>query len=177
MGLLINAEVHSVLEYHHVKPGKGSAFVRVKLKHIKTGNSIEKTFRASDKLEDVPLEEKRMQFLYVTGDAFHFMDQTTFEETVINRETLGDQVQYLLDNLEVKALCYAHQVLKLELPTFIMAKILETEPGFKGDTSRSGYKPAKIETNVIIQVPLFINRGDLVKIDTRTGEYVERVKE
>ncbi len=176
IGLLINGEIFVVTEYNHVKPGKGSAFVRVKLRSVKSGSVMERTFRSAEKLDEVNLEERRMQFLYSSGTSYYFMDQSTYEESVISQEVLGDSVRFLLDNLEVTGLCYNNQVLKVDFPTFIIARVTETEPGFKGDTSRSGNKPAKFEKGTTIKVPLFINVGDYVKIDTRTGDYVERVK-
>ena len=176
IGLLINDAIYVVLEYNHVKPGKGSAFVRVKLKNIKTQQVLERTFRSADKLDDVPLEEKRMQNLYRSGDSYHFMDCATYEQMVIPEGVLGDAVKFLQDNLEIVAVCHHNQVLKVNLPTFIIAQITQTEPGFKGDSSRSGTKPAVIDTGASIQVPLFINMGDWIKIDTRSGGYVERVQ-
>ncbi|MFA5087471.1 MAG: elongation factor P [Candidatus Omnitrophota bacterium] len=177
IGLLINDEVYLVTEYHHVKPGKGAAFVRVKLKSIKTDLSLERTFRTADKLESVDLEENVMQFLYHSGDSYHFMDQQTYEETVISREQMGENVvAFLQDNLQVTMICNGQHILKVVLPTFIVANIIETEPGFKGDSSRAGTKPATIDTGTNVQIPLFVNKGDWIKIDTRTGQYVERVQ-
>ena len=177
LGLRLDNEIYLVTEYHHVKPGKGSAFVRVRLKNIKTGLVIERTFRSADKLEEIILDERRLQFLYRSGDSFHFMDHESYEEIALSAEELGGEVvKFLLDNLEVTGLCHNHKVLKVALPTFIVTQITEAEPGFKGDSSRSGTKPSAIATGTVIQVPLFINKGDWVKIDTRTGEYVERVQ-
>ena len=177
IGLLLNDTVYLVTEYHHVKPGKGSAFVRVKLKHIKNDSVLERTFRTSERLESVDLEEKKLQYLYRAGDVFHFMDHESYEETPIPLEVLGNNVvKFLQDNLQVTALCNKHQILKVLPPMFITANIVETEPGIRGDSSRAGNKPATIDTGAIVLVPLFINRGDWIKIDTRTGEYVERVQ-
>ena len=176
MGLNIDGQVYLITEYHHVKPGKGAAFVRVKLKNIKTEQVLERTFRSADKLEEANLEEKRLNFLYRAADAFHFMDHESYEEIVIPEEELGDVPKFLLDDLQVTGIYHDHKVLKVLLPTFIVAQITEAEPGFKGDTSRSGTKPVAIPTGTTMQVPLFINKGDWIKIDTRTGEYVERVQ-
>jgi elongation factor P len=175
MGLRINGEIFLVTDYHHVKPGKGSAFVRVKLKNVKTQQVLERTFKTADKLDDVFLEERKLQNLYRSGDTFHFMDSESYEEITLSKDLLGDAVHFLQDHLEVTGICYEHEVLKIVLPTFLTAKIIQTEPGFKGDSTRAGTKPATIDTGLVIQVPLFVNIGDRVKIDTRTGSYVERV--
>lgn len=175
-GIRIDNDIYAVLEYHHVKPGKGSAFVRVKIKNIKTGQVLERTFRSSERIDDVPLEEKRLQNLYQTGDSVHFLDHTTYEEVVVPKDVIGDDVRFLQENLEVRGICHHNQILRIALPTFIIAEITHTEPGFKGDSTRAGTKPATIDTGATIQVPLFINAGDRIKIDTRTGTYVERVQ-
>jgi elongation factor P len=159
-----------------VKPGKGSAFVRVKLRNIKTQQVLERTFKTADKLDDVVLEERRLQNLYKSGDSYHFMDNKSFEEIVIHQDVIGEAVRFLQDNIEVIGVCYNNEVLKVELPTFITAEIIQTEPGFKGDSSKSGTKPATIDTGAAIQVPLFVGVGERIKVDTRTGSYVERVK-
>ena len=176
MGLLVDGQLYFVTEYHHVKPGKGSAFVRVRLKNIKTDAVLERTFRSAEVLEDAALERRRMQFTYAAGDEYHFMDQNTFEDIVIPKELLGDGVKYLQDNMEVETILFKGQVFKAQVPTFIIAIITEANPGLKGDSSKAGYKPAKIDTGASIQVPLFINPGETIKVDTRTGIYVERVK-
>lgn len=165
-----------VTDYSHVKPGKGSAFVRVKLKNIKTQQVLEKTFKTADKLDDVLLVEKKLQNLYRSGESFHFMDCTSYEETIVSKNVVGDAIRFLQDNLEVTGICYNNDVLKIVLPMFITAEIIHTEPGFKGDSTRAGTKPATIDTGTLLQVPLFIDIGDRVKIDTRTGSYVERVQ-
>ena len=177
MALRLDDQVYIVIEYHHVKPGKGSAFVRVRLKNIKTDLVVEKTFRSAEKLETVYLEEKTVQYLYRSGDSFHFMDQETFEELVISQEYIGEGVKFLQDNLNVTAVFCDYKIQKIVLPNFIIVNIVETEPGFKGDSSRAGTKPAKIDTGATIQVPLFMSIGDWVKIDTRSGGgYIERVQ-
>lgn len=176
MALLVNGEVYIVSEVHHVKPGKGSAFVRVRMKNLKTDLNLERTFKTADKIEDVYLEERRLQYLYRAGDTFHFMDQTNYEERAISLSEMGDSVKFLQDNMEITAVYYDGQIQRVWLPNFITAQIIETEPGFKGDSSRAGNKPATIDTGAAVQVPLFINKGDWVKIDTRNGQYVERVQ-
>ena len=176
LGLKIDDNIYLVTELQHVKPGKGSAFVRVRLKNMKTQQALERTYKTADKLEDVELEERRLQNLYRTGDSFYFMDQTTFEEVIIPLEAIGTAVKFLQEQMEVVGYFYKHEVLKVELPMFITAEITHTEPGFKGDSSKSGTKPATIDTGATIQVPLFVDLGDRIKIDTRDGAYVERVK-
>ena len=174
--LRIDNGIFVVQEYHHVKPGKGSAFVRVKIKNVKTQQVLEKTFKTADKLDDVELEEKKMQNLYQSGDSYYFMDMESFEEVAVSEEVLGDLVNYLQENAEVTAYSHEGEILKIELPMFIEVAIEHTEPGFRGDTTRAGNKPATIETGATIQVPLFVEIGDKIKLDTRTGTYVERVK-
>lgn len=178
MALSIDQSIFIIVDYSHVKPGKGSAFARIKLKNVETGQVLEKTYKTADKLEDIPLEERKMQYTYRSGDEFHFMDQVTFEEHVIMLDDMDKEVlDFLLDDLEVSGLIHEDKVLKVNLPMFIVTEISHTDPGLKGDSSRSGNKPAKIATGASIQVPLFVNTGDKVRIDTRTGEYVERTKE
>ena len=176
MGLLVNGQIFLVTEHKHVKPGKGGAFAKVKLKNIKTQQVLEKTFKPVDKFDEVKLEEKKLQYQYRSGANFHFMDLATFEQVVIGEDALGDSIKFLQDNLEVTGICHKNEILKVDLPIFFTAEIIQTEPGFKGDTSKAGTKPATIDTGAIIQVPLFINIGDRIKIDTRTGSYSERVK-
>lgn len=175
-GLRIDGNIYIVVDYSHVKPGKGSAFVRVKLKNVLTNSVIARTFRTADRLDDVDIEERDLEYLYQSGDSYHFMDHSTYEEVVISSENLGDVSKFLLENLTAIGLCHNHSVLKIVLPNFIEAKIVETEPGIKGDSTRAGTKPAKIETGTTILVPLFVNTDDWVKIDTRSGQYVERVQ-
>ena len=176
LALNVDGNICTVVDFNHVKPPKGSAFVRIKLRNLQTGLVIERTYRSAETLEDVPLEERRLQYLYNAGDDYHFMDQTTYEEHVIQKEDLGDMIKYLLENMEIYGFVHNDKVLKVELPNFIVTKITESEPGVKGDSSKSNSKPAKIETGATIQVPLFVDVGDHIKIDTRSGEYVERVK-
>ena len=177
MGLIVDQKLYFVVEFNHVKPGKGSAFVRIRLKDIKTDAVLERTFRSAETLEDAPLERRSMQFTYIAGEEYHFMDQNTFEDTVITKEMLGDGLKYLKDDIIVEAILYKGNVVKAELPTFIIATIVEADPGLKGDSARSGFKQAKIETGAAVLVPLFIQSGETIKVDTRTGIYVERVKQ
>ena len=175
-GLLVDGVLYIVTEYNHVKPGKGSAFVRVRLRNVKTNAVIERTYKTPDRLEDVELEEREIEFLYGSEGEYSFMDHTTYEQFTLTGDEIGSAAKYLLENLVLSGLCYNGKVVKVNLPTFIEARIVETEPGIKGDSSRSGTKPAKIETGATIQVPLFVNAEDWIKLDTRTGEYVERVQ-
>ncbi len=176
MGLLVDGQLYFITEFNHVKPGKGSAFVRIRLKNLRTDAVLERTFRSAESLEDAPLERRRMQFTYASGDDYHFMDQNTYEDTIIAKNLLGEGIKYIQDNTIVEAILYKDQVVKAEIPTFIIATITETDPGLKGDSSKSGYKPAQIDTGAWVQVPLFIQTGETIKVDTRTGIYVERVK-
>jgi len=168
--------IYMVVEYQHVKPGKGSAFCRVKLRNLKTGQMLDRTFRSSEKFEEVPVEEQDFEFLYHTGGSYHFMNHDTFEEVELPEEQVADVKDFLLENLPVRGLVHENTVLKIMLPTFLEAEIIESSPGVKGDSSRSGNKPAKIATGATIQIPLFVNQGDWVKLDTRTGAYVERIQ-
>ena len=176
IGLNFDGNIWVVLEYQHVKPGKGSAFVRVRMKNLKTEQVLERTFRSSESLEDVELEERKLQNLYTAGDTVHFMDHTSYEEVAVPKEMIGDGIRFLQENLEVTALCHKDKVLKVLLPNFIITQIKETEPGIKGDSSKSSGKHATIDTGANILVPLFINQDDWIKLDTRTGTYVERVQ-
>lgn len=172
--ILIDGEVYLALECQHVKPGKGAAFVRVKVRNIKSANVLEKTFRGDEKIEEAYVEERKLQYLYSSSGIYHFMDQENFEEVAIAGDAIGEKVKFLKDNLEVMALYYQDSVLSVNLPNFVEYTISHTEPGIKGDTAKSGTKPATIETGASIQVPLFIEPNDKIKVDTRTGEYVER---
>ncbi len=173
--VLVDGEVYILAEYQHVKPGKGAAFVRTKLKNIKTENVLERTFKTDDKIEEAYVEERKTVFQYRSGDMFHFMDQESFEEIAASKDQLKDAVKYLKDNLEVSLFFFKDQLLKVSLPNFIEFEIKETEPGIKGDTAKSGTKPAKLETGAVVAVPLFINVGDWIKLDTRSGQYVGRI--
>jgi elongation factor P len=173
--ILVDGDIYQVIEYQHVKPGKGGAFVRTKLRNLRSGNVQEKTFRGDEKIEEAFIEERKLQYLYESGGIYHFVDQENFEEITMAKEDLQDKIKFLKDNLEVNAYFYKDETLTINLPNFIEVKIIHTEPGIKGDTAKSGTKPAKIETGATLQVPLFIDIGDKIKVDTRTGEYVERV--
>lgn len=176
MALKVDGDIWTIVEFNHVKPPKGSAFVRIKMRNVKTSNVIERTYRSAETLEDVPLDARKMQYSYNTGDMYHFICQETFEEVTINKEMLGDSIQYLMDNMEITGFVHDDKILKVELPNFIVAKIVETAPGVKGDSSKTDSKPAVIETGATVMVPFFVGVGEEIKVDTRDGHYVERVK-
>ncbi len=171
----INNEPFIIVEFQHVKPGKGGAFVRTKLKNLLNGNVVERTFRSGEKVGKPDIEEKEMQYLYTDGD-FHFMDNDTYEQTALTADIVGNAKDFLQENSIVTVLFYKGRVVNLDLPTFVTLEVTEAEPGLKGDTASSVTKPVTVETGARINVPLFINPGDRLKIDTRTGEYMERVK-
>lgn len=174
MTILYENQMYKILYFQHVKPGKGGAFVRTKLKDLNTGSIIDKTFRAGEKMEQAILETKRMQYLY-RDEFYNFMDTKTYEQVQLGEKLLEEQKDYLLENMELMVVFYKGKPISVELPITVEAKIVKTEPGVKGDTVSSSYKPARIETGAKIMVPLFINTGDVIKIDTRNGEYVTRV--
>ncbi len=169
-------EPYEVLEFQHVKMGRGGAFVRTKLKGLKSGKIIEETFNAGDKVPKADLEEKEMQYLYMQDKMYYFMDNETYEQLPISEEQLGDKRFYLKENMNVYILYYKGEPIAVELPNSVELQVVETEPGVKGDTASGGSKPAKLETGAVVKVPLHINEGDIIKVDTRTGEYIERVK-
>ena len=165
-----------ITDFQHVKPGKGGAFVRTKIKNLINGRVIDQTFRSGEKVEKPDLQEKEMQYLYAEGNQFCFMDNGSYEQIYLTAEQLGDGKDFLQDNLNLKVIYYKDQPITIELPTFVELTVEHTDPGFKGDTASGGSKPATLETGAVIQVPLFIEVGDRLKIDTRTSSYVERVK-
>jgi elongation factor P len=165
-----------IVDFQHVKPGKGGAFVRTKLKNMINGRVTEQTFRSGEKVGRPDMEEKEMQYLYREGDTFVFMDNVTYDQVYLSKEQIGEQVQFLQENINIKLLYFNKEPLDLELPNFVELAVTATEPGFKGDTATGGNKPATLETGAVIQVPLFISEGDRIRVDTRTGNYMERVK-
>jgi len=169
-------EPYEVIEFQHVKIGRGGAFVRTKLKGLKSGKIIDKTFNAGEKLPKPDLQEKQMQYLYTHENFYYFMDNETYEQVSMSEEQLGNARFYLKENMDIYILYYKGEPIAVELPIFVELKVIETEPGLKGDTVSGGSKPAKLETGAIVKVPLHINQGDIIKVDTRTGEYIERVK-
>ena len=176
LSIIIDNDIFTIVEFQHVKPGKGGAFVRSKLKNVRTGATIEKTWRAGEKMEQAILEHFPMQFSYEQDGEYYFMDTESYEMTPIAKEKIGDGIKYLKEGLEVTALSHRDEIINIELPFTIEAEIVETAPGEKGDTASGGSKPATLETGAVIQVPFFINIGDRVKVDTRSDAYLERVK-
>ena len=170
----MDGSVMQIIEFQHVKPGKGAAFVRTKLRNVITGAVVEKTFNPTDKYPTAHVERKDMQYLYNDGDLYYFMDMETYEQLPINKDKLGDNFKFVKEDMMCKIVSYKDNVIAVEPPMFVELEVTETEPGFKGDTATGASKPATLETGAQIKVPLFINIGDKLKIDTRTGEYLER---
>jgi elongation factor P len=172
----INGEPFTMVEFQHVKPGKGGAFVRTTLKSLISGNVIDRTFRSGEKVDRPNLEEKEMQFLYESEGEFHFMDNETYEQLFLTEGQLGDARNYLQENVTVTVLFHNGKPIGVEVPIFVELTVASTEPGVRGDTASGGTKPAILETGLTVQVPLFINEGEVLRIDTRTGKYMERVR-
>ena len=170
----LDGSVWRVVEFLHVKPGKGSAFVRTKLKNVQTGNTVDRTFRAGESVPQANIEKRTMQHTYKDGDEYVFMDMETYEETRMNGENLGDRTNFLKEEMEVNVLFWDEQVLEIELPTSVVLEITDTDPGVKGDTATGGTKPAIVETGAQVMVPLFISIGEKIKVDTRDGSYLGR---
>lgn len=170
----IDGNVFQVIEFQHVKPGKGAAFVRTKIRNVITGAVIERTFNPSEKFAPAYVERREMQYLYNDGELYHFMDKENYEQVPIDENKLGDNFKFVKENMDVKILSYKGVVFGIELPFFVELLITSTDPGFKGDTATNATKPAILETGAEIRVPLFIEEGTLIRIDTRTGEYMER---
>lgn len=175
-GLTINidGEVYQVIDFQHVKPGKGSAFVRSKIKNLRTGAVIERTFNAGEKIPRAHIERREVQYLYSDGDGFYFMDMETYEQISLTKNELGDAVKFMKENMTINLLMFQGKSIGLDLPNFVELKVVETAPGIKGDTASGGSKPATLETGYVVQVPFFINVGDVLQIDTRTGQYLKR---
>ena len=170
----IDGAIYQIIEFQHVKPGKGAAFVRTKLKNIKNGGVVEKTFRPTEKFPKAHIERKDMQYLYNDGELFYFMDVETYEQIGLNQDTVGDTLKFVKENEMVKVCSHNGDVFALEVPLSVELEITETEPGVKGDTATGATKPAIVETGARVMVPLFVNQGDKIKIDTKTGEYLSR---
>ena len=175
VSLNIDNTLYTVVEFQHVKPGKGGAFVRTKLRNLRTGNMLERTFNAGIKVEQAILDKRDMQFLYKEGDAFVFMDTDTYEQITIQPVTLGDAADYLVESATAQIALFGTEIVQVEIPASVELTIAQTEPGIQGDRVSGARKPATLETGKVIQVPLFINIGDRVKVDTRSGDYVTRV--
>ena len=176
-GITIEFEnsVYQIIEFQHVKPGKGAAFVRTKLKNIISGGVVEKTFRPTEKCPQARIDRKDMQYLFADGDLYNFMDTETYDQIALNADTIGDALKFVKENEVCKICSHNGNVFAVEPPTFVELAITETEPGFKGDTATGATKPAVVETGATVYVPLFVEIGDVIKIDTRTGEYLSRV--
>ncbi|MCI1964533.1 MAG: elongation factor P [Oscillospiraceae bacterium] len=170
----MDGSVYSIIEFQHVKPGKGAAFVRTKIRNVISGAVTERTFNPNDKFPSAFIERKDMQYLYNDGDLYYFMDPDSFEQIPISASVLGDNFKFVKENMDCKILSYKENVFGVEPPNFVELEITKTDPGFKGDTATNATKPAIVETGAEIKVPLFINEGEKIRIDTRTGEYMER---
>ncbi len=173
--ILLDGQLYQVLGYQHVKPGKGGAFMRTKLRNLKNGGIKELTFKGDQVLEEAFIEEKELRYLYRADKIYYFMDQKTFEEVNIPEDILGDNSKFLKDGLQITAYSYAGEIFNVALPTFIEAKVVHTEPAVRGNTAKAAYKSVTVETGASVQVPLFIEAGDIIKVDTRSGEYIERL--
>ena len=171
----VDGQIFQIIEFQHVKPGKGAAFVRTKLKNIINGGVVEKTFRPTEKFPQARIDRKDMQYLYADGDLFTFMDTETYDQISLNKDTVGDALKFVKENEVCKVCSHNGSVFAVEPPLFVELEITDTEPGFKGDTATGASKPATVETGALVYVPLFVNQGDKIKIDTRTGEYLSRV--
>jgi len=172
----IEGEPYIIVDFQHVKPGKGGAFVRTRLKSLVTGNVIDQTFRSGDRVDKPDLQEREMQFLYETGGEYYFMDVKTFEQLFLTADQLGESKDFLKENLVIKALFHNQRPIGIEAPMFVDLKVVKSEPGVRGDTATGATKPAWLESGAVIQVPLFVEEGDTVRVDTRTREYITRVK-
>ena len=170
----VDSNIFQIIEFQHVKPGKGAAFVRTKLKNINNGGVVEKTFRPTEKFPQARIDRKDMQYLYSDGDLFTFMDMETYDQVALNAETVGDTLKFVKENEICKVCSHNGSVFAVEPPLFVELEITDTEPGFKGDTATGASKPATVETGAVVYVPLFVNQGDKIKIDTRTGDYLSR---
>lgn len=171
----LDGSLFTITYFQHVKPGKGGAFVRTRLKNVLTGAVLERTFRAGEKVDEVRLERRAVQYSYTDGQLYYFMDQQTFEMIPLSAEVIGeDQLLYLKENMECEGLVHNDQIISVELPHFVELEIVETDPGVRGDTAQGGSKPAKLETGATVQVPLFLNEGDVIRVDRREDKYLER---
>ncbi|MHB0870345.1 MAG: elongation factor P [Chloroflexota bacterium] len=171
----LDGQLQQIIDFQHIKMGRGSAQVRLKFRNVRTGQVTDRSFQATEKFQRVRLDHRTVQYLYSDGDQYHFMDTESFDQIVLTRELLDDAVNYLKENISLELLSYNEQPIGVELPITVDLKIEHTEPGFKGDTATGGTKPAVLETGLTVQVPLFVNQGETIRVDTRTGSYLERV--
>lgn len=172
----LDGTLYIVTDFQHVSPGNKRAFVRAKIKNMKTGQALEKTFRNGDAIKEPNFEEKDMQYLYQDETGYHFMDNATYEQTFLSADQIGERKKFLKENMAIKLLFHNEEVIDIQLPFFAELEITQTEPGLKGDTQSGASKPATLETGAVLQVPLFLSEGDRIKVDTRSGEYIERLK-
>ena len=172
----IDGDPYVIVDFQHVKPGKGGAFVRTKIKSLKSGNVIDRTYRSGEKVDVPELEEKTMQYLYAADKDRVFMDTGNYEQVSMNEKQLGDSINYLKENMEIKVLYHKGQPINIEIPMFVELAIAKTDPGVRGDTASGGSKPATLESGAVVKVPFYLNEGDVIKVDTRTGIFIERVK-
>lgn len=170
----MEGNVYRVVEFQHVKPGKGAAFVRTKLRNVIDGGVVERTFRPTETFDEAYIERKKMQYLYSDGDLFYFMDQETYDQIPVSKDTIGDSLKFVKENEEVTVMSYQGNAFSVEPPLTVTLLITESEPGVKGNTATGATKPATLETGAVVQVPLFVEQGEMIKIDTRTGEYLSR---
>jgi elongation factor P len=177
MTLQMDGNLFTIVYFQHVKPGKGGAFVRTKLKNVLSGAVLEKTFRAGERVDEVRLERRPVQYSYTDGELYYFMDQQTYDQIPLSRGVIGDdQLLYLKEGMECEGLVHGEKVIAVDLPNIVTLQVVETDPGVRGDTAQGGTKPAKLETGAVIQVPLFLNEGDVVNVDRREDKYLERAK-
>lgn len=174
VGIELDGKIFSVIEYHHIKVGRGGAQVRLKLRDLRSGAIFDRTFSAGEKFARIRVDRHPVQYLYTDGDLYHFMDQQNYEQRSVPREILGDAVDYLKDGMQLELSYYGEEPIGVELPLNVELRVEQTDPGFKGDTATGGTKPARLETGKVVQVPLFVNTGDVIRVDTRDGNYLER---
>jgi len=171
----IDGDAYIVVEFQHVKPGKGAAFVRAKLRNLRTGAVVERTFNAGEKMPKAHLDRRNMQYLYHDGTYYVFMDNESYEQSLLTEEQMADSKNYLIENMNISVLFFKGDIIGVDLPSQVELEVIETEPGIKGDTASGGNKPATLQTGAVVRVPFFINVGDVIRVNTKTGEYIERV--
>lgn len=176
LSIILDNDIYTIVEFQHVKPGKGGAFVRSKLKNLRTGATIDKTWRAGEKMEQAVLDRRMMQYLYNAEGEYFLMDMETFEQIGVRQALIGPQAKYLKENTDVQVVTHRDEIIGVNVPDFVQLEVIETDPGVRGDTASGGSKPATVEGGAVVQVPFFINVGDKLRIDTRSDQYLERVK-
>jgi elongation factor P len=176
LSIILDNDIFTILEFQHVKPGKGGAFVRTRLRNLRTGATVDKTFRAGERMDQAILDRKSMQFLYSQDGEYNLMDMESFEQITVPQSKIGAQAKYLKENTDVQVVMHRDQIVEVNVPDFMELAVIETDPGVRGDTASGGSKPATVEGGAVVQVPFFVNVGDRVKVDTRSDQYLERVK-